>query len=78
MAIYKDGPHFETIVFDAAGRRRPEWAAAFDRRSLRARRMDDQMVQSRDWAGLVRRIGAGLDRLRRPYALATIVVRPPR
>ena len=76
VAIYKDGPHFETIVFDAAGRRRPEWAAAFDRRSLRARRMDDQMVQSRDWAGLVRRIGAGLDRLRRPYALATIVVRP--
>jgi ATP-dependent helicase HepA len=78
VAIYKDGPHFETIVFDAAGRRRPEWAAAFDRRSLRARRMDDQMAQSRDWAGLVRRSGAGLDRLRRPYALATVVVRPPR
>ena len=78
VAIYKDGPHFETIVFDSAGRRRAEWAAAFDRRSLRARRMDDQMAQSRDWAGLVRRIGAGLDRLRRPYALATIVVRPPR
>src|SRR5687768_4488503 len=77
VAIYKDGPRVETIVLDSAGRRRPEWAAAFDERWLRARRMDDQMVQSRDWAGMVRRIGAGLDRPRRPYALAAIVVRPP-
>jgi ATP-dependent helicase HepA len=78
VAIYKDGPRSETIVLDSAGRLRPEWAAAFGQRSFRARPMDDQVLQSRDWGGMVRRLGARLERSRRPHALAAIVVKPPR
>src|SRR5688572_6807719 len=76
LAVYKDGPRFEMIVLDSAGRPRPEWAAALYRRLFRARGMDEETVRSRDWTGLVRRIGVGLERPRRPYALAAIAVRP--
>jgi len=76
LAVYKDGPRFEMIVLDSAGRPRREWAAALYQRPFRARRMDEETVQSRDWTGLVRRMGVGLERPRRPYALAAIAVRP--
>jgi ATP-dependent helicase HepA len=76
VAIYKDGPAFEVVVFDAAGRARPDWASAFRQRPLRAHRVPDAVAQTRDWAGMVRRLVAGLDPSRRPHAVAAIVVRP--
>ena len=78
VAIYKDGPRLEVIALDAAGRPRPDWQAAFHGHSFSARRMDDEEAQRGDWRGMVRRAGARLDRARRPYAVAAIVVRPAR
>ena len=36
VAIYKDGPVFEVVAIDSAGRTRPDWAAAIRQRPLRA------------------------------------------
>ena len=76
MAIYKDGPVFEVVAFDAAGQARPDWAAAFRQRPLRARPVTGEALEDRDWTGMVRRLGARLEPARRPHALAAIVVRP--
>jgi ATP-dependent helicase HepA len=78
VAIYKDGPVFEVVAFDSAGQARPDWVAAFRQQPLRARRVTDEPVEDREWAGMVRRLGARLDPARRPHALAAIVVRPAR
>ena len=40
-AIYKDGPDFEVVAFDDAGKSRPDWAAAFRERPRRVRRVAD-------------------------------------
>jgi ATP-dependent helicase HepA len=77
-AIYKDGPEFEVVVFDAAGRRRPEWAAALRERPRRARRANDEPATRAAWTAMVRRLGARLDASRRLHALAALVVRPVR
>ncbi len=74
VAVYKDGPAFEVVAFDSAGRARPDWAAAFHGRSLR---VSGVTGKDRDWTAMVRRLGAQLDPTRRPHALAAIVVRPP-
>ena len=53
VAIYKDGPVFEVVVIDSAGRRRPDWAAAIRRRPLRASTVTDnadQGVTGRAWS----------------------------
>ena len=76
VAIYKDGPAFEVVAFDSAGRSRPEWAAAFRAGSLRARRVIDDAVDRRHWKAMVRRLVAKLDPARRPHALAAIIVGP--
>ena len=34
VAIYRDGPQFEVVAFDAGGLARPDWADAFRRRPL--------------------------------------------
>ena len=78
VAVYKDGPVFEVVALDSAGLARPEWAAAFRERPLRARRVTNELVEDRDWPGMVRRLGARLEPTRRPHALAAIVVRPVR
>ena len=78
VAVYKDGPVFEVVAFDSAGQARPDWAAAFRQRPLRARGVTDKPVEDRDWTDMVRRLGAQLDPARRPHALAAIVVRPVR
>jgi ATP-dependent helicase HepA len=78
VAIYKDGPMFEVVAFDSAGQPRPDWVAAFRPRPLRAARVTDEPVEGREWAGMVRRLGARLDPARRPHALAAMVVRPAR
>jgi len=36
----------------------------------------NEPVETSDWTGMVRRLGAQLDPARRPHALAAIVVRP--
>ena len=76
VAVYKDGPVFEVIAIDSAGRPRPDWAAAFRQRPLRARPVTDEPVEEPRWKAMVRRLGAQLDPARRPHALAAIVVRP--
>jgi len=75
VAVYKDGPAFEVVAFDASGRARPDWSAAFHERSLR---VSGVAGKDRDWTAMVRRLGAQLDPARRPHALAAIVVRPPK
>ena len=74
VAIYKDGPEFDVLAIDDDGRVRAEWAEAFRRRPLRARKMTAEDVASHDWAGLAARLAPQLQR-RRPHAIAAIVVR---
>jgi ATP-dependent helicase HepA len=75
VAIYKEGPEFEVVVFDTSGRPRPDWAAALRRRPLHARPATFAEVDSA-WADVARRLGARLDATRKPHALAVVVVRP--
>jgi ATP-dependent helicase HepA len=74
LAIYRDGPAFEVVVFDSAGRARPDWAAAFRQRPLRTRPVTNRSAVDDNWTGMVRRLGARLEPTRRPHALAAIVV----
>jgi ATP-dependent helicase HepA len=80
LAVYKDGPKFEAIVVDGAGRPRPDWAAPFGLRPLRTRRVGPErlheLVRAPEWASTVRRLGAFLDPTRRPVALAAVFVGP--
>jgi hypothetical protein len=76
VAIYKEGPVFEAVAFDAAGQARPDWVAVFRQRRHPARRVTDEALEGRHWTDMVRRLGARLDPARRPHALAAIVVRP--
>ena len=78
VAIYKEGLGFEVVARDSAGRDRPDWAAAFRQRPFRMRRVADGMIDDREWADLIRRLGSRLEPARRPYALAAVVVRPGR
>jgi ATP-dependent helicase HepA len=77
IAIYKDGPGFDVVAHDQSGRNRPDWAAAFRQRPLRARRTTAD-IDDREWARTLRRLATHLDPARRPYALAAVVVRPER
>jgi ATP-dependent helicase HepA len=74
VAIYKDGPRFDVRAMDSEGRPRPEWAAAFGGRPLRAARMTPVDAAEYDWRGLATRLAPQLDD-RVPYAVAAIVVR---
>jgi ATP-dependent helicase HepA len=76
IVLYKEGPAVAAVALDAAGRPRPEWAAAFDRRPLLARRMPEELVENTDWTGIVRRAEDRLDPSRRPHAVAAVAVRP--
>jgi len=77
VAIYKDGPGFDVVVRDHTGRDRPDWAAAFRQRPIRARRAAAD-IDEREWSDVIRRLATRLDPARRPYALAAVVVRPDR
>src|SRR5688572_32966286 len=76
VALYKDGPQFEVVAVDSAGRLRPEWAAAFHHRPLPIRRMSDDQTEGTDWTGMVHRVGGRFAPARRPHAVAAIAVRP--
>ena len=78
LAVYKDGPAFEVVVIDAAGRARPDWAAALRDGPLDARAVADDPMEDGGRRDMVRRLGARLDPTRRPHALAVIAVRPAR
>jgi ATP-dependent helicase HepA len=75
VAVFKDGRGFDVVALDSTGRHRPEWAALFRQRPLRARRATEAPIGD-DWAGMIRRLGARLNAAGRPYALAAIFVRP--
>jgi len=77
VAIYRDGPGFDVTALDHTGRDRPEWAAVFRSRPLRARRPASD-IDDKEWTESIRRLAARLDPARRPYALAAVVVRPER
>jgi len=77
-AVYKDGPDFEVVAFDASGRARPDWAAALRERPRRVRRAAEDTSGRGTWTAMVRRLGSRLDSGRTPHALAALVVRPAR
>ena len=60
IAIYKDGPQFEVVAFDADGRPRPDWADAFRRRPLAAQTMKPADAAAHDWPALVTRLAPQL------------------
>jgi ATP-dependent helicase HepA len=74
LAIYKEGRAVELMAIDATGRSRPEWAAAIRQRpfTIRPRTAEPEA----NWPGMVRRLRRQLDPVRRPYAVASIVVEP--
>ena len=76
LALYKDGPEFEVVAFDAAPRPRRDWAATLRRRPLRTRRVPPGLLREPGWPAAVRRIAAALDPARRPVALAALLVGP--
>ena len=76
VAIYKDGPRSRSSRSTPPAQIRPDWAAAFRQRPLRARPMSNDVNERIDWAGMVRQLGTRLDAARRPHALAAIGVRP--
>jgi ATP-dependent helicase HepA len=77
VAIYKEGPGFEVVALDASGRLRPDWAAALrTARPLTLAGADDGPGERRHWRSMVRELGARLDPVRRPHAVAAVVVRP--
>jgi len=77
-AIYKDGPDFDVVAFDAAGRPRTDWATALRQRPLPVRRPADEDTDRRVWAAMIQRLGARLDPTRTAHALVALTVRPPR
>ena len=74
IAIYRDGPQFEVVAFDAERRARPDWADAFRRRSIGALKMTTAGAAAHDWPGLVTRLAPQFGN-RRPHAIAAVVVR---
>jgi hypothetical protein len=74
MAIYKDGPEFEVLAFDSDAEPRPDWAAAFRQRPLRAVKMKADAAAAHDWAALVARLAPRLPD-RRPHAVAAVMIR---
>ena len=76
VAVYKDGAAFEVVAIDSTGKARPDWAATFRQRPLHAVAVTGDRADDRHWKDMVRRLGAQLERARRPHALAAIVVRP--
>jgi hypothetical protein len=77
LAVYKEGSDFEVVALDAAGRNRPDWAAAFrHRRTFDVRPLPDEPAGRQRWTAMVRRLASRLDPARRPYAVAALVVGP--
>lgn len=74
VAIYKDGPQFEVVAFDAEGQARPEWADTFSRGPLAALRMTAGTAVAHDWPALAARV-APLIGSRRPQAIAAVAIR---
>jgi ATP-dependent helicase HepA len=76
LALYKDGPSFETVAVDEAGRARPEWARALRQRPLRTRRVAVEALRDRAWPAAIQRMAKALEPGRRPVALAALVLGP--
>ncbi|MGH9310332.1 MAG: helicase-related protein [Vicinamibacterales bacterium] len=74
VAIFKDGPAFEVVAFDAEGHARPEWADAFRRGPPAALRMTADSAAVQDWSALAARV-APLLGSRRPHAIAAVAIR---
>ena len=76
VAIYKDGPTFEVVALDSAGRPRDDWAAAVRQGPLRARRVARARTEQPAWTTMIRTLAAGLTPSRSLHAIAAIAVRP--
>jgi ATP-dependent helicase HepA len=77
-AIYKDGPDFEVVAFDAKGRTRADWAAALRQRPAPARRPSEEVEDGPAWTAMIERLGALLEPARAAHALVALSVRPAR
>jgi len=75
-AVYRRESAVEIVVKDTAGRDRPEWAAALQRRPLRSRRVPPALLSEPGWGPTVRAAARGLDPRRRPLAVAALLVGP--
>jgi len=76
LALYKDGPSFEAVAVDEAGRLRPEWATVLRQRPLRTRRVAASSLRDPGWSAAIRRMAEALDPGRRPVAMAALVLGP--
>ena len=76
IAIYKEGRGFHMIARDAAGRERPDWVAALQRRPLKLHAVGPG--DSRRWRETARRLAEYLDPTRRPHAVASVIIGPNR
>ena len=74
IAIYKDGPQFEVVAFDAGGGARPDWADAFRSRPLGRAEDEDGGRRGARLAAIVARLAPQFGS-RRPHAIAAVVVR---
>ena len=74
IAIYKDGPQFEVVAFDADGRARPDWADAFRRRPLSAREDEGRRRRGARLAGARDASRAAAREPPPPHAIAAVVV----
>lgn len=73
--LYKEGPQFHAIVFDADGRRREDWEKALLRRPLKSRRVRaDDVTSQPGWPALVRGMARHLEPFGQPVAVAALVV----
>jgi ATP-dependent helicase HepA len=73
FAVYRDGPGFDAVAIDAAGRERPEWAAQLVRRPLRSRRVPrEAWVEQPGWSRFVSGLAERLAGRGRPVAVAAV------
>jgi ATP-dependent helicase HepA len=77
LAIYKAGPCFDAVAFDASGDERPDWARWFTERPLRTRRVRPESWTERpEWPQLIRTLASRLPDDRRPLAVAAVRIEP--
>jgi ATP-dependent helicase HepA len=71
LALYKEGPRFESVAVDVHGRERPEWAEALTVRPLKSRRVKPESWTSQPgWPDLIHSLARHLERRGRPILLA--------
>lgn len=77
LALYQQGPRFEAVAVDLAGRVRADWAELLTRRPLRSKRVRaESWTGQPGWPELIREGARKLAGRRRPLALAAFRIEP--